>query len=84
MIDRSKTRDIPLHPSAVKGRSNDWNLCRGNHLGQRSCAGAKTQAGHMDASDLIRALPNSLRGAGRPHMGSGHSLKALICRSKMQ
>src|ERR1019366_5307852 len=22
----------------------------------------------MDASDLIRALPNSLRGAGRPHM----------------
>ena len=25
----------------------------------------------MDASDLIRALPNSLRGAGRPHMDQG-------------
>ena len=29
---------------------------------------ARQQAEHMDASDLIRALPKSLRGAGRPHM----------------
>jgi hypothetical protein len=37
---------------------------------------ARKQAGHMDASDLIRALPKlTLRGGGRPHMGSGHSLK---------
>jgi hypothetical protein len=28
----------------------------------------------MDASDLIRALPKlTLRGGGRPHMGSGLS-----------
>src|ERR1700753_3580643 len=26
------------------------------------------QAGHMDASDLIKALQNTLRGGGRPHM----------------
>src|ERR1700757_2376711 len=42
VIDRSKTRGIPLDPSAAEGRSSDWNLCRGNHLGQRSCASATT------------------------------------------
>jgi hypothetical protein len=37
---------------------------------------ARKQAGHMDASDLIRALPKlTLRGGGRPHMESRHSLK---------
>jgi len=30
---------------------------------------AHQQAGHMDASDLIKALQNTLRGGGRPHMG---------------
>src|SRR5271165_936086 len=29
---------------------------------------AHQQAGHMDASDLIKTLPNTLRGGGRPHM----------------
>ena len=29
---------------------------------------AHKQAGHMDASDLIKALQNTLRGGGRPHM----------------
>jgi alanyl-tRNA synthetase len=33
---------------------------------------AHQQAGHMDASDLIKALQNTLRGGGRPHMGQGH------------
>jgi Transposase DDE domain group 1 len=42
VIDRSKTRGIPLDPSAAEGRSSDWNLCRGNHLGRRSCASATT------------------------------------------
>ncbi len=26
------------------------------------------QAGHMDASDLIKALQNTLQAGGRPHM----------------
>jgi hypothetical protein len=30
------------------------------------------QAGHMDANDLIKTLPNTLRGGGRPHMGLAH------------
>src|SRR5208283_6222041 len=29
---------------------------------------AHRQAGHMDASDLIKALQNTLQGGGRPHM----------------
>jgi hypothetical protein len=29
---------------------------------------AHKQAGHIDASDLIKALQNTLRGGGRPHM----------------
>jgi hypothetical protein len=29
---------------------------------------AHKQAGHMDASDLIKALQNTLQGGGRPHM----------------
>ena len=35
---------------------------------------AHSQAGHMDASDLIKTLPNTLRGGGRPHMA--HALAA--------
>src|SRR5690349_17555155 len=30
---------------------------------------AHQQAGHMDASDLIKTLQETLRGWGRPHMG---------------
>ena len=29
---------------------------------------AHQQAGHMDASDLIKALQTTLRGGARPHM----------------
>lgn len=31
---------------------------------------ARQQAGHMNASDLIKPLPINLRGGGRPHMSS--------------
>jgi hypothetical protein len=31
---------------------------------------AHQQAGHMDASDLIEALQNTLRGGSCPHMGN--------------
>jgi hypothetical protein len=44
----------------------------------------------MDASDLIRALPNSLRAAGRPHMDQGRkrrdqmdaAVMPLVCRQR--
>ena len=32
---------------------------------------AHQQAEHMDASDLIKALQNTLRGGARPHMENG-------------
>ncbi len=38
----------------------------------------------MDASDLIRALPNSLRGAGRPHMGDGEPAPATADRDLIE
>ena len=41
---------------------------------------ARKQAGHMDASDLIKALQNTLRGGGRPHMACVRPLMRLTCR----
>src|SRR3982074_1441300 len=38
---------------------------------------AHKQAGHMDASDLIKTLQNTLRGGGRPHMDASDLIKAL-------
>jgi hypothetical protein len=38
------------------------------------------QAGHMDASDLIKTLQNTLRGGGRPHMGLPHLGKQWLNR----
>ena len=69
MIDRSKTRGIPLNPSAAEGRSSDWNLCRGNHLGQRSCASATTGRTYGRKRSDQSTAP--LQGAGRPHMDQG-------------
>ena len=37
----------------------------------------------MDASDLIRALPNSLRGAGRPHMDGAKAAAFAYCHFTM-
>ena len=42
VIDRSPARDTPLSVMAIVGRSFVRNSCRGNHLGQRSCASATT------------------------------------------
>ncbi len=39
---------------------------------------AHQQTGHMDASDLIKALQNILRGGGRPHMGQGQVVGAGV------
>jgi len=42
---------------------------------------AHRQAGHMDASDLIKTLQKSLQGGGRPHTtrvpGAGRSVRSL-------
>src|SRR5208283_4172897 len=77
VIDRSTTEDTPIDPMAsYKGRTVVWNLCRGNHLGQRSCASAFTGRTY-GRNDLIKTLPDPLRGGGRPHMGLGPSTRQV-------
>jgi hypothetical protein len=66
--DRSTTRDPPINSMALLwGRTVVWNPCRGNHLGQRSCASASTGRTY-GGNDLTKPLQNTLRGGGRPHM----------------
>ena len=69
MIDRSKTQETPLNPLAAKvapmfGTRVAETILASVHVR------AQQQAGHMDASDLIKALHTPLRGGGRPHMDS--------------
>ena len=45
---------------------------------------AHPQAGHMDASNLIKALQNTLRGGGRPHMGLGRNAMQTLPTSWFQ
>ena len=39
---------------------------------------ARKQAGHMGASDLIKALQNTLRGGGRPHTGNARGVRGML------
>src|SRR6202047_1348474 len=39
---------------------------------------AHKQAGHMDASDLIKTLQYTLQGGGRPHMENQQPHKAIF------
>src|ERR1035441_8885046 len=72
VIDRSKTRDTPCFPLAAKGRLGVWNSHRGNHLGQRSCASAKTGRKYGRKRSDQSTAQITLRGGGRPHMESRH------------
>ena len=69
MINRSTTRDTPLSPMA---RYEVAGLF-GTHAAETILASAHVrahrQAGHMDASDLVKTPQNTLQGGGRPHMG---------------
>ena len=56
VIDRSKTRDTPCFPLAAKGRLGVWTRIAETILASVHVR-ARKQAEHMDASDLIRALP---------------------------
>src|SRR3954465_11622106 len=62
-------RDTPTDPMALYAVA----LLFGTRVAETILASvhvrAHPQAGHMDASNLIKALQNTLRGGGRPHMG---------------
>jgi hypothetical protein len=74
VIDRSTTRDTPIDPMALDLVA----LLFGTHAARTILASVHVrthqQAGHMDASDLIKALQNHLARRGpstyesRPHM----------------
>lgn len=70
VIDRSKTRDTPCFPLAAKGRLGVWNSHRGNHLGQRSCASAKTGRTYGRKRSDQSAAQITLRGGGRSLIAS--------------
>src|ERR1700720_3691694 len=70
VINRSKTRDTPCFPLAAKGRLGVWNSHRGNHLGQRSCASAKTGRTYGRKRSDQSTAQITLRGGGRPHMAA--------------
>src|SRR5216683_3325870 len=79
-------RDIPHFPVALY----EVALLVGTLVAETILASvhvrAHKQAGHMDASDLIKALQNTLQGGGRPHMetdGYGRKLRRKSCARRV-
>ena len=68
MINRSTTRDIPHFPVALYEVAVLFGTLVAETILASVRVRAHKQAGHMDASDLIEALRNTLQGEGRPHM----------------
>jgi hypothetical protein len=78
VINRSTTRDIPHFPVARYEVAVLFGTLVAETILASVHVRAHQQAGHMDASDLIKLLQNTLRGGDRPHMenadtGSGSS-----------
>lgn len=78
MIDRSMTREIPHSPVALHEVVHLFGALVAETILASVHVRAHKQAGHMDASDLIKALQNTLQGGGRPHMGNVDSQKMMI------
>jgi hypothetical protein len=78
VINRSTTRDAPTDPMAPSKVA----LLFGTPVAETVLASVHVrthrQAGHMDASDLIKMLPNTLQGGGRPHIGLGQFLRTGV------
>ena len=70
VIDRSMTREIPHSPVALHEVVHLFGALVAETILASVHVRAHKQAGHMDASDLIKALQNTLQAGGRPHMGN--------------
>jgi hypothetical protein len=68
VIDRSKTRETPSDPMAIKGREVVRNSRRGNHLGQWSCATTPKGRTYGSKRSDQKYLQKTLASGGRPHM----------------
>jgi len=64
------TREIPHSPVALHEVAHLFGALVAETILASVHVRAHKQAGHMDASDLIKALQNTLQGGGRPHMGN--------------
>src|ERR1700738_390574 len=72
------TRDIPHFPVALYEVAVLFGTVVAKTILASVHVRAHKQAGHMDASDLIKTLQYTLQGGGRPHMEnreSGSTLK---------
>src|SRR4051812_44652064 len=63
-------RDIPHSPVALHEVANLFGTLVAETILASVHVRARKKAGHMGASDLIKALQNTLRGGGRPHMAN--------------
>ena len=68
MIDRSTTQDTPSGSVAFYEVAILFGTSVAETILASAHVRAHKQAGHMDASDLIKSLQNTLRGEGRPHI----------------
>jgi hypothetical protein len=72
VINRSTMREIPHFPVALYEVAVLFGTLVAETILASVHVRAHKQAGHMDASDLIKTLPNTLQGGGRPHMENRH------------
>src|SRR5829696_2290403 len=63
-------RDIPHSPVALYEAAHLFGTLIAETILASVHVRARKQAGHMGASDLIKALQNTLQGEGRPHTGN--------------
>ena len=78
MINRSTTRDTPNDPMALYLVALLFGTLVAETILASVHVRAHQQAGHMDASDLIKALQNTLQGGGRSLIASPLSIASCF------
>ena len=70
-------------PSAIMGGSQGWSSAGHFHEARGQLRRfVAASGGHMDASDLIETLQNTLQGGGRPHMGNLRERASFLTRGQ--
>ena len=70
MINRFMTREVPHFPVAFYEVAHLFETLVAETILAGVHVRAHKKAGHMEASDLTKALQKILRDGGRPHMGN--------------
>ena len=77
-------REIPHSPVALYEVAHLFGTLVAETILASVHVRARKQAGHMGASDLIKALQNTLRGGGRPHTGNAGYRRLLYLTANSQ